>query len=44
MQAREGAAEPYEACLARPAVLKLDGVYHMWFGVYDMAPGSRPWS
>lgn len=39
--AREGAAEPYEACLARPAVLKLDGVYHMWFGVYDMAPGSR---
>jgi hypothetical protein len=42
MLAREGAAEPYEACLARPAVLKLDGVYHMWFGVYDMAPGSRP--
>jgi predicted GH43/DUF377 family glycosyl hydrolase len=41
MRAREGAAEPYEACLARPAVLKLDGVYHMWFGVYDMAPGSR---
>lgn len=42
MLAREGAAEPYEACLARPAVLKLDGMYHMWFGVYDMAPGSRP--
>ncbi|MEP7243114.1 MAG: hypothetical protein ABI885_05450 [Gammaproteobacteria bacterium] len=42
MLAREGAADPYEACLARPAVLVLDGVYHMWFGVYDMAPGSRP--
>ncbi len=41
MRAREATAEPYEACLARPAVLKLDGVYHMWFGVYDMAPGSR---
>lgn len=42
LRAREGAADPYEACLARPAVLKLDGVYHMWFGVYDMAPGNRP--
>lgn len=42
MLARTGAVDPYEACLARPAVLKLDGVYHMWFGVYDMAPGSRP--
>jgi hypothetical protein len=42
LRAREGNADPYEACLARPAVLKLDGVYHMWFGVYDMAPGSRP--
>jgi hypothetical protein len=42
LQAREGAADPYEACLARPGVLKIDGVYHMWFGVYDMAPGSRP--
>jgi hypothetical protein len=40
--AREGAADPYEACLARPAILMLGGVYHMWFGVYDMAPGSRP--
>lgn len=42
MLARTGAVEPYEACLARPTVLELDGVYHMWFGVYDMAPGSRP--
>jgi predicted GH43/DUF377 family glycosyl hydrolase len=42
LRAREGAAEPYEACLARPAVLVIDGVYHMWFGVYDMAPGIRP--
>jgi predicted GH43/DUF377 family glycosyl hydrolase len=42
LRAREAAAAPYEACLARPAVLQLDGTYHMWFGVYDMAPGSRP--
>lgn len=42
LRAREASADPYEACLARPAILKLDGVYHMWFGVYDMAPGSRP--
>jgi hypothetical protein len=42
LRARLGAADPYEACLARPAVIKLDGVYHMWLGVYDMAPGSRP--
>lgn len=42
MRAREAATEPYEACLARPAVLYLDGIFHMWFGVYDMAPGSRP--
>ncbi len=40
--AREDATEPYEACLARPYVLKLDGVYHMWLGVYDKEPGSRP--
>lgn len=42
LAAREGHAEPFEACLARPTVLKLDGVYHMWFGVYDMAPGAKP--
>jgi predicted GH43/DUF377 family glycosyl hydrolase len=42
LRAREGDAEPFEACLARPTVLELDGVYHMWFGVYDMAPGARP--
>jgi hypothetical protein len=42
LRARVGAADPYEACLARPAVIKLDGVYHMWLGVYDMAKGSRP--
>ncbi len=40
--ARVDAVDPYEACLARPAVIKLDGVYHMWLGVYDMAPGNRP--
>lgn len=44
LRAREAAADPYEACLARPAVLELDGVYHMWFGVYHMPPGSRPGS
>jgi hypothetical protein len=42
MRAREGATEPYEACLARPAVLRIDGVYHMWLSVYEMAPGRRP--
>lgn len=42
LSAREAAAHPYEACLARPAVVEIDGVYHMWLGVYDMAPGSRP--
>ena len=42
LRAREAAVEPYEACLARPAVLYLDGVFHMWLGVYDMAPGNRP--
>ena len=42
LRAREADAEPFEACLARPAVIKLDGVYHMWFGVYAMAPESRP--
>lgn len=42
LRAREGEANPFEACLARPTVVRLDGVYHMWFGVYDMAPGKRP--
>lgn len=42
LRAREAAADPYEACLARPAVIEIDGVYHMWLGVYDMAPGNRP--
>lgn len=42
LRARQGAADPFEACLARPSILKLDGVYHMWFGVYDMAPGKQP--
>jgi hypothetical protein len=42
LRAREGATEPFEACLARPAVLHLDGLYHMWLGVYEMAPGRRP--
>lgn len=41
LRAREGDATPFEACLARPAVIELDGVYHMWFGVYDMARDSR---
>lgn len=40
--AREAETEPYEACLARPFVLKLDGVYHMWLGVYDKEPGAKP--
>ena len=42
MLAREGDTEPFEACLARPFVLKQDGVYHMWFGVYDKNPGAKP--
>jgi hypothetical protein len=42
LRARVGDTDPYETGLARPAVLKLDGVYHMWVGAYDMAPGSRP--
>lgn len=42
LAAREGTVSPYEACLARPAVIEIDGVFHMWLGVYDMAPGSRP--
>jgi predicted GH43/DUF377 family glycosyl hydrolase len=42
LRARVGEVDPYEACLARPAVIKLDGVYHMWLGVYDMAKGNRP--
>lgn len=44
LRAREGAASPFEACLTRPAVLRINGVYHMWLSVYDMAPGSRPGS
>jgi hypothetical protein len=40
--ARMEASAPYEACLARPTVIEIDGTYHMWLGVYDMAPGSRP--
>jgi hypothetical protein len=42
LRARVDAVDPYEACLARPAVIELDGVYHMWLGVYDMAEGARP--
>jgi hypothetical protein len=42
LRARVGSTDPYEACLARPAVIELDGVYHMWLGVYDMAKGSQP--
>jgi hypothetical protein len=42
LRARVGATDPYEACLARPSVIKIDGIYHMWLGVYDMARGSRP--
>jgi predicted GH43/DUF377 family glycosyl hydrolase len=42
LRARAGSADPYEACLARPAVITLDGVHHMWLGVYDMANGSQP--
>jgi hypothetical protein len=42
LRARMDRVDPYEACLARPAILDVDGVYHMWFGVYDMAKGSQP--
>jgi hypothetical protein len=42
LRARVGNADPYEACLARPTVIEIDGVFHMWLGVYDMAEGSRP--
>jgi hypothetical protein len=42
LKARVDDTDPYEACLARPAVIKLAGVYHMWLGVYAMAKGSKP--
>jgi hypothetical protein len=40
--ARVGAVDPYEAVLGKPNVIKVDGVYHMWFSVYAMPPGSKP--
>lgn len=42
LRARLGTVEPYEAVVSKPSVLKVNGVYHMWFSVYTMAPGSRP--
>jgi predicted GH43/DUF377 family glycosyl hydrolase len=40
--ARVGAVDPYEAVLGKPNVLKVDGVYHMWFSVYAMPRGAKP--
>jgi hypothetical protein len=42
LAARLGDVEPYEAVVSKPYVLKINGVYHMWFSVYAMSPGSRP--
>lgn len=42
IEARLDRVEPYEAVVSKPFVLKVDGVYHMWFSVYSMSPGSRP--
>jgi predicted GH43/DUF377 family glycosyl hydrolase len=42
LRARVGAVDPYEAVLGKPNVLKVDGVYHMWFSVYAMPPGAKP--
>jgi predicted GH43/DUF377 family glycosyl hydrolase len=40
--ARLESVDPYEAVVSKPYVLKIDGVYHMWFCVYTMAPGAKP--
>jgi predicted GH43/DUF377 family glycosyl hydrolase len=40
--ARLESVDPYEAVVSKPYVLKIDGVYHMWFCVYAMAPGAKP--
>jgi predicted GH43/DUF377 family glycosyl hydrolase len=42
LRARLDSVDPYEAVLGKPNVLKLDGVYHMWFSVYAMPPGAHP--
>jgi hypothetical protein len=42
LAARLGTVEPYEAVVSKPYVLKIKGVYHMWFSVYDMSAGSKP--
>lgn len=40
--ARLGSVDPYEAVVSKPYVLKINGVYHMWFCVYAMALGAKP--
>ena len=40
--ARLESVDPYEAVVSKPYVLKINGVYHMWFCVYAMAPGAKP--
>ena len=42
IRARMEAVDPYEAVTSKPAVLHVDGIYHMWFSVYKMAPGTIP--
>lgn len=36
LRARLNAVDPYEAVVSKPAVLKLDGIYHMWLNSFRM--------
>ena len=36
MKARVEGTKSFEAVVSKPSVLVIDGVYHMWFSVFDM--------
>ena len=36
MRARVEGTKSFEAVVSKPSVLVIDGVYHMWFSVFDM--------
>lgn len=42
IKARLDTVDPYEAVVSKPSVIKLNGVYHMWFSVYAMWGHSAP--
>lgn len=42
LSARLDGADPYEAVVSKPAVIKIGDVYHMWLSVYAMSPDSMP--